>query len=148
MFRTWINHLLHSATRAQAFMPILVRLCLAAIFLESGFSKAAEPGDLVEFLTAQALPLPHLLAPLSTGIEIGGGLLLLVGLATRLVCLPLAGSLALGFFLLRWPVAESLGDALLFPEALLGLLLLGLFLSGPGPLAIDAWLARRWKLRG
>jgi putative oxidoreductase len=128
-------------------MPLLVRIYLATLFLESGFAKAAEPNDLIEFLVNHTLPFPHALAPTLTGIEIMGGFLLLLGLATRLTCIPLAFSMGLGFILLRWPDAESVADALLYPEALIGLLLLGLFLSGPGFLACDTWLAHRWKWR-
>lgn len=73
--------------------PLLLRLYLAPIMLQAGWNKATGFENIVMwFGNAEwglGLPFPALLAALATGTELIGGALLVVGLATRLIAIPL-----------------------------------------------------------
>jgi putative oxidoreductase len=76
------------------------RVLLAAIFLISGFGKLADPGGTQAYIAAAGLPVPVLAYLLAVAIEVGGGVLLVIGYQTRIVALVIAGFsivAALGF---------------------------------------------------
>ena len=70
----------------------VIRMATAAVFTAHGFQKIFTAGlpSVTETFTRSGVPLPLLTAPLSAVLELSGGLLLLLGLASR----PLAGTLA------------------------------------------------------
>lgn len=76
------------------------RLLLAAIFLISGLGKLADPAGTQAYIAAAGLPVPLLAYLAAVTVEVGGGLLLIVGYRTRLVALVIAAfsiAAALGF---------------------------------------------------
>lgn len=83
--------------------PILAaagRLLLAAIFLISGLGKLADPAGTQAYIAAAGLPAPLLAFVAAVAVEVGGGILLIVGYRTRPVALAIAGFsivAALGF---------------------------------------------------
>ncbi len=82
------------ATRALDFLaPLAIRLYLAPIFWMSGTKKLADiPGTIAWFGNTDwglGLPYPEYLAWAATMTEIGGAILLVIGLAVRWVSLPL-----------------------------------------------------------
>lgn len=84
----------------QSFLPFIGRLLLAAIFLSSGFEKVADPSGTVAYITAANLPLPAVAYAIAVVVELGGGILLVLGYQTRLAALILAAftlASALGF---------------------------------------------------
>jgi uncharacterized membrane protein len=72
------------------YLPALGRLLIAAIFLMSGVGKLGDPGMTQGYIASAGMPLPLVSYILAVLIEIGGGVLLLVGYRTRLVALVLA----------------------------------------------------------
>ena len=70
--------------------PLLLRLILAPVLIQAGWQKAmAFEGTVSWFGDSLGLPLPELMAFLAIAAELGGGVMLLAGLATRLVAVPL-----------------------------------------------------------
>lgn len=70
---------------------LLGRLLLAAIFLQTGLGKIADPAGTIGYITAGGLPLPQVAYWISVVVEFGGGLAILLGLATRPVAFIMAG---------------------------------------------------------
>ena len=66
------------------------RLLIAIIFILSGFGKIAAPAATQGYIAAVGLPLPLLAYLLAIVVELGGGILLLVGYQTRIVSLIVA----------------------------------------------------------
>ncbi|WP_245582535.1 DoxX family protein [Neorhizobium lilium] len=66
------------------------RLLLAIMFILSGFGKIAAPEATQGFIASVGLPLPMLSYLLAIVVEIGGGILLVVGYQTRTVSLVIA----------------------------------------------------------
>jgi putative oxidoreductase len=66
------------------------RLLIAVLFLMAGVGKIAAPAATQGYIASVGLPAPLLGYLIAIIIEVGGGLLLLVGYQTRLVALVLA----------------------------------------------------------
>jgi len=72
------------------YLPAIGRLLIAAIFLISGAGKLAAPAMTQGYIASVGLPLPLLAYLLAVAIEVGGGILLVVGFQTRIVALVMA----------------------------------------------------------
>ena len=68
----------------------LGRLLIAVIFLMSGLGKIAAPAMTQGYIASAGLPAPMLAYLIAVVIEVGGGVLLLLGLQTRLAALVMA----------------------------------------------------------
>lgn len=66
------------------------RILIAALFLLSGVGKIAAPAMTQGYIASVGLPAPLLAYLIAILIEVGGGLLLIVGFQTRIVALVLA----------------------------------------------------------
>jgi putative oxidoreductase len=71
-------------------LPLIGRILIAAIFIISALGKIAAPEATQGYIASVGLPAPLLSYLASIAIELGGGVLLLVGYRTRLVAAGLA----------------------------------------------------------
>lgn len=120
----------------------LLRIVSAFLFLLHGSKKLfGVPGgtqlQLIEFDKLWTL-----VPGLAGGLEFFGGLLVLIGLATRPVAFILSGLMAFAYFMAHaprafWPVLNG-GDA----AVLFCFVFLYLSAAGPGPWSIDRALGR------
>jgi putative oxidoreductase len=76
------NHSDHAA--------LIGRLFMSSLFVLYGYFKLTSFAGTTAYMAKQGLPVPALCAVLAVIIELGGGLLILVGYQTRLVALGLA----------------------------------------------------------
>jgi putative oxidoreductase len=67
------------------YLPAVGRLLIAAIFLISGFGKIAAPAMTLGYIKSAGLPVPMLAYLVAIVIEVGGGVLLVVGYQTRII---------------------------------------------------------------
>lgn len=72
------------------YVPALGRLLIAAIFIISGLGKIAAPAMVQGYIASVGLPAPLFAYLLAIVVEVGGGILLVVGFQTRIVALVLA----------------------------------------------------------
>jgi putative oxidoreductase len=72
------------------YLPAIGRLLIATIFLVSGAGKIAAPQLTQGYIASVGLPAPMLAYLIAVLIEVGGGILLLVGFQTRSVALVMA----------------------------------------------------------
>ena len=75
----------------DASVAALGRLLLAALFLISGLSKLGAAAATTGYIASAGLPLPGVVYAITLVVEIGGGLLLLIGFQAK----PVAAVLAL-----------------------------------------------------
>lgn len=122
---------------------LVIRVMLGAVFLSEGIQKFLFPHDLgVGRFIKIGIPLPEVMAPFVGCVEIAGGILLLLGLMTRLACIPLLINMFVAIYSTKiavihevWKFAhESRTDFCM----IMGLLFV--FLAGPGPVSLDARL--------
>lgn len=89
------------------FLPIvLLRLYLAPIFWMAGWNKLTHFSDTVEWFGdpdwGLGMPFPTLLAGLATATELAGAVLLLLGLAVRLISVPLMITMLVAMLSVHW----------------------------------------------
>lgn len=80
----------YALTPAQNTMALLGRVLIAALFIPSGWDKIAGFSGLVGYIATQGLPLPQVGAAIAIAVELGLGILLLIGFKTRWVALLMA----------------------------------------------------------
>ena len=74
----------------QSAIPAIGRILMAAIFLVSGVGKALAPAATIGYIESVGLPFATLGLVAAVAIEVGGGLMLALGIRTRLVAALLA----------------------------------------------------------
>ena len=79
-----------STTPTQDGLALIGRMLLAALFIPAGFSKIGGFSGTAGYIGSVGLPLPEVGAAIAIVVELGLGLLLLVGFKTRLAALVLA----------------------------------------------------------
>lgn len=89
--------------RADFLAPLLLRLYLAPIFWMAGWNKLAHFEDTVAwFGEGLGLPLPQLMAALAIAAELGGAVMLLLGLGVRVIAVPLMVTMLVAIFAVHW----------------------------------------------
>ena len=68
-----------STNNHQGAVPLIGRILLAVIFILSGVSKLANPAGTQGYIASVGLPLPLLAYIAAVVVEIGGGVMLLLG---------------------------------------------------------------------
>src|SRR6476469_9197299 len=66
---------------------LIGRILIALIFVISGFGKIGGFAGVAGYIGAKGLPMPEVLAALTIALELGGGILLVIGWKTRIVAL-------------------------------------------------------------
>lgn len=132
-----------SIGRAADVGPLLMRLGLGAAFTYHGWLKYdGGIGNFAGYLDSLGVPLADVVAPLQVMAEGIGGLLLIAGVVTRLVTLPLivimVGAIALVKVDLGF-LAEGGAPGYAY-ETVLMAGLLGLLFVGPGRYSVDAMI--------
>jgi len=100
-------HTLDASMKSFAFAdglaPLLLRLILAPVMMQAGWNKLAHfEATASWFGDSLGLPAPALMAALAAGAELGGGILLLLGLATRAVAVPLMVTMLVAITTVHW----------------------------------------------
>ncbi len=103
--------------------PLLLRWYLAPVFYMAGIQKFNNFDSTAEWFGnpdwGLGLPLPGLLAFLATAAELGGAILLALGLAVRWICIPLSVTMLVAIFSVHlkngW-LAIAAGDGLFATE--------------------------------
>jgi putative oxidoreductase len=136
------------AAAALAFVaPLLTRVTLGYAFFLTGRGKLANFDTTVEFFAAQDIPFPALSAAFVSRLEYYGGILLVVGLLTRVVAALLASTMVVALltegaqFFESWKPTGDIGPTDIASWVFL-LLLSWLVLYGPGLVSVDHWLGR------
>jgi uncharacterized membrane protein YphA (DoxX/SURF4 family) len=134
------------ATSASS-ASVLVRLIVGAVFLSEGVQKFLFPTALGFGRFAKiGIPWPEFAAPFVGGFEIGCGLLVLIGLGTRLAALPLIIDMIVAIATTKIPMLVHSGFWSMAHEARTDWsMLLGasfLLIEGGGAWSLDARLRR------
>ena len=124
------------------FGPLLGRMLIAVIYLVSGIGKITSFENTVGYIASKGLPLPQLAAIGAIIVELGGGMMLVLGWKARraatalFVFTALAGLLFHNFWAV--PAAEALNQMTHFLKnvCILGGLLY-VVVHGSGPLSIE-----------
>ena len=137
-----------STTAAQDALTLAGRVLLALLFIPAGYQKIGGFTGTAGYIGSVGLPLPEVGAALAIAVELGLGLLLLIGWRTRIAALGLAAfTLAASvFFHNYWgvPAEQVMVQQLMFFKNIAvvgGLLAIAAF--GAGGWSLDARIGRR-----
>ncbi len=153
-----VRFFLHPPTTAPR-STLAIRLMAGGVFFWEGLLKFAYANQGVGRFTKLGLPVPDVLAPAIAVLEIGGGLLLMSGLGTRLISVPFIVEMIVAMLATKvslffgtsplpkppsppqvglWAVLHDIRSD--YAQIMSCIFLLA---AGPGPWSLDALLARR-----
>jgi putative oxidoreductase len=134
--------------RVPDVVLVLSRVALGVLFIDHGLQKYSGPGGVAGF-EGFLRSLPHLPAPALTSeivpaLEIGGGVLLIAGLLTRVIAVVLAGEMAVTGFVIKavdlhQPLVSRQGAGVELDLVYL-VLLVTVLTFGPGRVSLDRFL--------
>lgn len=102
-----IHHAIFSRLQyLEGLAPLAMRLYLVPVFWMAGSQKIAGMDSTIEWFSnpdwGLGLPFPSLLAHMAAYTEAAGAVLLLVGLATRWISIPLMVTMLVAIFTVHW----------------------------------------------
>jgi putative oxidoreductase len=142
---------LRAANACQALFLLAVRLYWGWQFWQAGWGKLGDIPKVVGYFTSLGIPAPSLNAHFIAGLEAVGGILLILGLCSRLIALPLAIDMVVAYVVAD---REALGAVISDPDkfyaatpyTFLFASLIILFF-GPGMFSLDALIVWYRKKR-
>jgi len=140
--------LITAASSLQSPFLLLVRLYWGFQMMQTGWGKLHNLAKVTEFFTSLGIPLPGVNAPFIVGLEFLGGILIMLGLGSRLVALLLTCDMAAAFIAAdREALFSIFSDPDKFYAAtpytfLIAFLIVLIF--GPGRLSLDALPTKHW----
>jgi len=144
------NGFARAASTLQSPFLLAVRLYWGWQFAQTGWGKLHNISHVIEFFTSLNIPFPTLNAYATASLEGVGGVLLLIGLGSRLIALPLTIEMSVAYLTADREALHSIfsdpgkfytADTYTFFFASLLILVFG-----PGKIAIDT-LVRNWADR-
>jgi putative oxidoreductase len=123
--------------------PLFARVVTGWVFLWTGWGKLTHLPLVTQNFEGWGIPAPQLMAPVASGIEFFGGILLLAGLLTRISAGALGVVMIVAIAAVQWPDVDSLLTFLGLEETMYLALFLWLAIAGAGPVSVDAALERR-----
>jgi putative oxidoreductase len=135
------------ASSLQSPFLLLVRLYWGFRMMQTGWGKLHHLAKVTEFFTSLGIPLPVLNAPFIVGLEFLGGILIMLGLGSRLVALLLTCDMAVAFVTAH---REALFSIFSDPDKFYAaapytflVAFLFVLIFGPGRFSLDALLTKR-----
>jgi putative oxidoreductase len=135
------------SSRLQSPFLLAVRLYWGWQFMQTGWGKLTDIGKVANFFSTLGIPAPMLNAYFISALEWGGGLLLILGLGSRLIALPLTIDMLVAYVTADH---EALFSIISNPDKFTGaapytFLIASLLVLtfGPGKASLDALLAAR-----
>jgi putative oxidoreductase len=130
----------------QSAILFFIRLYWGWGFFQTGKGKLMDIEKPTEFFQSLGIPFPHTQAILVGMTECVGGLLLLLGLASRVISIPLTILLVVAYLTADLEIAKNIfnnPDKFLAADEFLFLIaVVFVFAFGPGKFSID-WIVRR-----
>lgn len=138
-------------SRLESPFLLAIRLYWGWQFTQTGWGKLQHLPKITSFFSSLGIPFPAFNAHFVSGLEFFGGLLLIVGLASRLTGLLLAGNMLVAYWTADHEALVSIfsdpgkfyaADPYTFLFASLTVLIFG-----AGIFSVDAFIAKLWKKR-
>ncbi len=148
--RSFLQNLLHVLITwperiASNFLwagPLLARIVVGYVFMLTGWSKLHNLPHMIELFTEWGIPFPHILTPFASGAEFVGGILLILGLFTRIAGGMLAIVMAVAIVSAKWADIDSVETLFGFEEAAYFVIFTWLAVAGAGKASLDYLAAK------
>jgi putative oxidoreductase len=148
--KSWHDKFCHYADYLQHPFLLFVRLYWGIQLMQSGWGKLHNLDKVTDFFTSLGLPAPGFTATAISSLEFFGGLLLAIGLFSRLISLVLTINMLMAYITADKEALHSIfSDPDKFTAAAPYVFLIAaliVFLFGPGWFSVDELLSRIfWK---
>jgi len=134
------------ASSLQSPLLLAIRVYWGWQFWQSGWGKLQDIAKTIDYFTSLGIPAPALNAHFVAVLEAGGGILLILGLGSRLIALPLVIDMVMAFVTAD---REALGSIISDPDKLYAaapytflFAALLILVFGPGKLSVDELISR------
>jgi putative oxidoreductase len=127
--------------------PAFARLVLGLVFTIAGWAKLKDLDRIVATFRELGIPAPGFQAGLVATVELVGGILLILGLATRFAAVPLFITMVVAILTAIRPQIHNFSDFVDLQELAYIVLLVWFFFAGAGALSLDHLIARRLRRR-
>jgi putative oxidoreductase len=129
--------------RLRWLAPLVGRLGVGLLFLSTGWGKVHSIPKVTAFFESLGIPLPGFNAVLVGYSELIGGMLLVLGLATRLATVPLIVSMVVAILTAKLGDLHNVFDLVSFDEFTYLVVLVMILIIGPGDVSLDRFVLRR-----
>jgi putative oxidoreductase len=120
--------------------PLIMRIIVGYTFMLTGWGKLTNLAQVTENFVGWGIPLPNILTPFVSGVECFGGIMLILGLFTRIPAAMLAVVMIVAIRSAKWGDIDSLETLLGFEEATYFAAFMWLAIAGPGAASLDRLL--------
>jgi putative oxidoreductase len=120
--------------------PLLMRLIVGYTFMLTGWGKLTNLAQVTENFVGWGIPFPKILTPFVSGVEFFGGVMLILGLFTRIPSAMLAVVMLVAIKTAKWGDVDSLETLLGFEEMTYFAAFIWLAIAGPGNASLDRLL--------
>jgi putative oxidoreductase len=120
--------------------PLIMRLIVGYTFMQAGWGKLNNLAQVTENFAGWGIPFPTILTPFVSAVEFFGGILLILGLFTRIPAAMLAVVMVVAVKSAKWGDVDSLQTLLGFEEATYFAAFMWLAIAGPGAASLDRLL--------
>jgi len=131
------------ASYIQWLGPLFARLVVGEIFITSGWGKLNNLEQITENFIDWGIPFPHILTPFTAGAEFVCGILIVLGLFTRISGGVLGVIMIVAIKSALWEQVDSLDTLLGFSETAYLAIFFWLAIAGPGKASVDYLLTRK-----
>lgn len=125
--------------------PLAVRIVVGWVFLWSGWEKLQILPTMIKRFADWGIPAPAIMAPFASGVELVGGILLLIGLLTRFASVPMMIVMLVAIASAKWTDVDSLETLLGFEEVSYFVMFAWLGIAGPGPISLDHLVLKTFR---
>ena len=139
------NLALDRLTQYEWLGPLLLRLVFGWFWLETGWAKLHNLDFFSQRFVEWGIPFPMFSATLSGATDLVGGALLILGLGTRLVAIPMIVNMLVALAGVVLPTISTFNEFVELDEVLYVAVLFWLLMAGPGKASLDHLLARRFR---
>lgn len=123
--------------------PLLLRLTVGVVFVQSGWGKLHNLEQVTGFFRELGIPMAEVQAPFIAALELVGGVALLLGLLTRVFSALLASTMAVAILTAIWPKLETKKELFDSIEWHYLVMCLALVVLGAGSASVDGVIATR-----
>ncbi len=142
--QTFITLTIHWPQKIAAYLselaPLAARLITGEIFMTSGWVKLQNLDVMIENFIGWGIPFPQILTPFVSGAEFVCGILIMLGLFTRISAGILGVIMIVAIKSALWEQVDSLDTLFGFSETAYLVLSMWLAIAGAGKISIDRFL--------
>lgn len=127
--------------------PLVARLSFGYFWLETGIAKVQNLDGFTQRFMGWGVPFPAFSAGLSAWTELIGGALIMLGLFTRLISIPMIINMIVAIVLVVSANFQGIDEFVEADETVYILIFFWLLMAGPGKVSLDTLLARWLGIR-